>query len=281
MRSAYVQCVARFSWLIDALEKALSNSADGMVVGTEFVGRIDAERLPSEDEAVAVLRALEEVGALRRCERGWRLDHAQFEHSRGYRDGVRAALKESPAAPVEAVLCIAVPPGLDPEAEIRLRSEATDLRAALMEVLAAARSRLVVASPFWDADTAADVGEMLARRLEAGIRVDVLGRHGGAGDPGSEVLDARLGHYSSYRSHAWYRPSNVDPFGVQTFHFKAVVADNGARAYLGTANLTTSGLRSRMELGVILSGAIARRLARVLDVVLALAQGGRSGPTTD
>jgi len=276
VRSAYVHCVARFPWLIDALEKELSNSADGMVIGTEFVGRIEAERLPSEDESVAVLRALEELGALRRCERGWKLDHAQFEMSKGYRDGVRAALKESPAAPLDPVLCIAVPPGLDPEAEARLRSEATDLRAGLMEVLAAARLRLVVASPFWDAETAADVGEMLARRLEAGVRVDVLGRHA-VGDPGSEVLEARLRRYPSYRSHSWYRPSDADIFGVQTFHFKVVIADDGAQAYLGTANLTASGLRSRMELGVILSGDIARRLARVLDVVLDMARGEWGG----
>ena len=58
---------------------------------------------------------------------------------------------------------------------------------------------------------------------------------------------------------------------IQTFHFKAAVADQGTKAYLGSANLTTSGLRSRMELGVILTGEVAGQLHRVIVAALALA----------
>ena len=51
-------------------------------------------------------------------------------------------------------------------------------------------------------------------------------------------------------------------------HFKAISADRGQRAYLGSANMTVLSLRSRMELGVILGGAAASQLDRILRVVL-------------
>jgi hypothetical protein len=48
--------------------------------------------------------------------------------------------------------------------------------------------------------------------------------------------------------------------------------DGGRRAWLGTANFTTSNLRSRMELGFVVSGPQALALSRVLDLVLGLAK---------
>lgn len=59
---------------------------------------------------------------------------------------------------------------------------------------------------------------------------------------------------------------------MQTFHFKVAIADEGKTAYLGSANLNTAGLRSRMELGVILSGEASRKLYRVIMTALGLAK---------
>jgi phosphatidylserine/phosphatidylglycerophosphate/cardiolipin synthase-like enzyme len=67
---------------------------------------------------------------------------------------------------------------------------------------------------------------------------------------------------------SWFEGSGSD---TQTFHFKAISADRGTRAYLGSANMTVSSLRSRMELGVVLTGKVAEELDRVLRVVLTLA----------
>jgi len=59
-----------------------------------------------------------------------------------------------------------------------------------------------------------------------------------------------MGHKCSILS--WYEGAGTE---TQVFHFKAVSADTGQRAYMDSANMTVSSLRSRMELGVILRGA--------------------------
>ena len=53
--------------------------------------------------------------------------------------------------------------------------------------------------------------------------------------------------------------------------FKAISADRGHRGYMGSANMTISSLRSRMELGVILRGTAAAQLDRILRVVVTMA----------
>jgi phosphatidylserine/phosphatidylglycerophosphate/cardiolipin synthase-like enzyme len=109
---------------------------------------------------------------------------------------------------------------------------------------------------------------LVRKKLASGTQVSILGRFSRdlpaevrsqlkkiSDDPGCAVL-------------SWFEGTGTD---TQTFHFKAISADHGQRAYLGSANMTVSSLRSRMELGVILSGTIARQLDRILRVVLTIA----------
>jgi phosphatidylserine/phosphatidylglycerophosphate/cardiolipin synthase-like enzyme len=146
---------------------------------------------------------------------------------------------------------------------------AADLRSAVVGLIASAEARLVLASPFWDEETADELYAVLARRIDAGVRVHLLGRSlGGSSQAGLvlEELSRRLG--AACRTFTWSRPAAVDPLGWETFHFKAAIAD-GQRAYLGTANFTVGGLRSRMELGFVAQGPLASAIARILDAVLA------------
>lgn len=136
-------------------------------------------------------------------------------------------------------------------------------------------ARIVLAAPFWDRATALQLSELLERRLTAGVCVDILTRSAAKTGDGYAVLASRLGSHPQLRLYRWYERNSADMFGAQTFHFKAVVIDDGARAYLGSANMTAGGLRSRMELGTELQGEGARTLARVLDVVLAILRPAR------
>jgi phosphatidylserine/phosphatidylglycerophosphate/cardiolipin synthase-like enzyme len=54
---------------------------------------------------------------------------------------------------------------------------------------------------------------------------------------------------------------------IETFHAKLFLAD-GARAYIGSANMTGSSFDRSVELGVILSGEAARQLSRLVDAIL-------------
>jgi phosphatidylserine/phosphatidylglycerophosphate/cardiolipin synthase-like enzyme len=155
--------------------------------------------------------------------------------------------------------------------EHELRMETTDLLHSLSEMIASAQSRIILASPFWDATTANELASLLLRRLAAGVDVDILSRFANNDDAGGIVLKKRLSGQPRCRLFRWYE-EHGNSSGRQTFHFKAVAIDDGRRGWLGSANFTNSGLRMVMELGVILSGADAQSLYRVLNLVLDIAR---------
>lgn len=274
MTTGYVAGLARLGWLLDDLESALDSASGSLRVDSGFARANARARLPTDDEITAAIHALAFLGVLTPQADGWRLDREQWDAQASYRRGVRDALTflavQAPATePVR--LCVATPPGLSPATDAKLRLGALDLRAVIVDLIASAREELVLASPFWDDDTVAEIGPLLARRLDTGARVELLGRFGSRGVAVGPEL-TQLAMHPRCRLHGWYDLDPDDQFGSRTFHFKAVVADGGTRAYLGTANLTVSGLRSRMEIGTLLTGAVARQLAEMIRIVLSLAR---------
>lgn len=272
MSEIYIRIASRLGWLLQASEAALAVCADGMKLDLTFFRRLEGHRLPSEDEALAVAEALISLGVLRRKKAGFSLDLSTLLEKTEYCRGVRDVLSTHSLQTNSAVkLCAALPVGLDELVERALRWNTVDMRANLLEIIASAKTWIALASPFWDAETASELAEVLRRRLEAGVIVDILGRFEGQND-GVRQLQDKLSGYENCQLFAWSEKSSVDRFRKQTFHFKAVVSDDGAKAYLGTANLTTSGLRSRMELGVILDGEVAHQLAQIVKVTLSIAR---------
>jgi phosphatidylserine/phosphatidylglycerophosphate/cardiolipin synthase-like enzyme len=58
--------------------------------------------------------------------------------------------------------------------------------------------------------------------------------------------------------------------GVETFHAKLVLAD-ATRAYVGSSNMTWGSLEHSMELGLVVAGAAAKRLAILTDAIVGIA----------
>jgi phosphatidylserine/phosphatidylglycerophosphate/cardiolipin synthase-like enzyme len=254
------------------LESKLGALPDDADITVRSIQRFSLDRSPSDEEVLAALHGLTALGVLSRHGSRWRLHRAQLDATEGYRRGIRDGIEvaRSTARLSPPTLCAALPVGLPSKVEVKLRAAAVDLRAALFDIVAAARSRVVLASPFWDAETAEELCTLLERRMAAGVQVDLLGRQ--VTDRGLGVLYSRLGARPSCNVFAWHAPSTSDRYRTQTFHFKAGIADDGARAYVGSANFTTAGLRSRMELGVVLDGAAAAEVAMFVDTVLLVAQ---------
>lgn len=273
MSAEYVRAIERLPWLMLPLEERLARCDDGTVVNRAFVQGSVEGRLPSPDETAVATNALTTIGILQQAGKsGYLLNKARLVQTAGYRTGVREALAHWDAEVDEQPLLFAsIPSGMPASAEREIRAHAVDLRAGVVDVLLSARERIVLASPFWDQSTAEELSVMLSRRLEAGVAVDILGRFN-KDDEALDTLTSRLSGHELARFFAWHVSDPNDPFGSQTFHFKAAVADGGARAYVGSANLTISGLRSRMELGVLLRGESALKVARILEIVLGLSQ---------
>jgi hypothetical protein len=137
----------------------------------------------------------------------------------------------------------------------------------IFDIIVSARNRVIIASPFWDKGTGQELTELFEKRLASGIVIEVLGRVDGGKDNTFQDLAKRFIGRSGIRFYNWYKPDTNWQL-TQTFHFKAAASDNGVKAYLGSANMTYGGLRSRMELGVLLQGHAARTLASVLGTIL-------------
>jgi phosphatidylserine/phosphatidylglycerophosphate/cardiolipin synthase-like enzyme len=269
---AYATAAGRLNWLMDALETKLDSLPNGSVITSEFVRSSCPGRRSTADEAAVVLGALEDIEVVTMGPNGYILQGSGLAMTARFRAGVRAGLAVRTEPDPGVRLCAALPSGLPAAVESALRIRTEDLRGVVVDLVAGAREELVLVSPFWDAATVDEIGPMLLQRLGAGVRVRVLGRFG-TGTPTIESNAlARLALHPRCHLLSWYEASQDDPFGARTFHFKAAIADSGLRAYLGTANFTTSGLRSRLEIGVILEGAAACRLAEIAEAVLTLAR---------
>lgn len=233
-------------------------------------------RFLSDDEVRLCCRALTAIGILLPSRDAYQLDLDALTASTGYRLGVReglAVIGEGPTGGAVRLAC-SLPPSLDPRQAAAIGRETSDLTGGLIDLIASSRDHLLLASPYWDDATVEQIAPLLVRRLEAGVSVDILARSASAySDVGRPVanLATRLSSWPEARVHTWFEQDSTDLWGSRTFHFKAAVADYGRSAYLGTANFTSGGLWSRLELGVFLTPPLAEQLYRVLASVLELA----------
>jgi len=266
-RAIYLRAVAIVPWLLKDLEAALERSRDGDVVDPGFVRQHCRGRTPSREETALALKGLTNVGILRKAGSNLTVDRNVFDATSGYRCGVWEVLAlpkrvddQSPS------LCVGLPPQIPKAARDLISVQASDLRSAIVSVISAANRRLVLASPFWDVKTAAEIGELARRRASVGTKIDVLGRS--ASDRAMNTLVKIFAAAPGFRLFKWYQPRPAS--STMTFHFKAVIADDGQRAYVGTANLTEAGLRSTMELGFIVGPQPGRQVSCILDAVIGM-----------
>jgi hypothetical protein len=272
---AYVFALRSHPWLLPAVEDALQNMPAGGVEDISKVVRtlrVRGGRPLTDGDTLIALTALSDLGVLRREGIRYAFDRDKFSATEGLRAGIRSTLKilsdERSSDTSEAQLCVSLPPTLSPAAEHVIHESSTDLRSSLLDVIASAEKTLIVASPFWDAGTAADMVILVRKKLASGTQVAILGRF--SRDLPAQVRSEleKVSHDPACSVLSWFEGTGNE---TQTFHFKAISADHGRRGYLGSANMTVSSLRSRMELGVILSGGVAKQLDRVLRIVLTMA----------
>lgn len=273
MTGRYAQALLRLAWLLDSMETQIASASESFALSKAELRNIAGSRRATSDEIAASLAALSELGAVRSLGTDWIFDAREFARSSEYRRGVRDGIEAVPGLGTgDGVrLLAALPPTLDEELRERLPGGLGDLRSAVVNLIASAEKRIVLASPFWDEETVDELFGLLSRRAAAGVRIDLLGRAVGGPSSSGIALKSLADHLDPDLTKAvsWFRSASKDRFGSETFHFKVAIAD-GARAYLGTANFTSPSLRSRMELGIVASGGLASTLEKLVDLVLGL-----------
>jgi PLD-like domain len=272
---AYVLAAKSHSWLLPPVEDALKDLDSNVGSDVSKLGRnirTPEGRPISDDEILVAFNALCDLGVLERNGPRYIFNRAQFEATLELRRGIQstvAVLRESGSEPASSVqLCVSLPPNLSPVAEHVIRESSTDLRGSLLDVVASAKESLIVASPFWDAGTTSDMVSLTRKKLGSGVRVWLLGRFSEELPHDVKLELHKIGSEPGCAILSWFEGSGRE---TQTFHFKAISADRGQRGYVGSANMTVSSLRSRMELGVILTGDAASQLERILRVVITMA----------
>lgn len=271
--NVYVSAIRTHPWLLPVVEASLVQLDDGAIQEPSRLAR--SLRSPkgrpiSNDEARVALNALCDLGVMERDGLRYRFDKARFQATEQLRIGVQETLRilALSSAPTDVQLCVSLPPSLSAAAEHIIRESSTDLRSGMLDVIANAAESIILASPFWDAGTTAEMISLVQRKLNAGVQTSILGRFSHDLPPNIRAELCKVASDPNCQILSWFES---DGGNTETFHFKAVSVDRGLRAYMGSANMTVSSLRSRMEFGVILSGSVASQLDRVLRVVITMA----------
>lgn len=271
----YILTLKSHPWLLPAVEDALrvlpaATTGDISKMARTFRAR--GGRPISDGELLMAFNALCELGVLERKGSQYILNRDRLVATEELRTGARTALQilddSMTSDAVDVQLCVSLPPALSAVAQQVIRESSTDLRSSLIDVIASAKQSLIVASPFWDAGTTTEMVTLVGKKLASGVHVSLLGRFSQDLPANVKSQLEKISHNPACAVLSWFEGVGAD---TQTFHFKAISADRGQRAYLGSANMTTSSLRSRMEVGVIMGGNAAAQLDRILRVVLTLA----------
>jgi hypothetical protein len=156
-----------------------------------------------------------------------------------------------------------VPPGVElPERARDLQRRG--LAARILEVLASADERTLLASPYWSDAGIENLWDGLARSVELGLPVTLAGARA---DPDRDDLAVMLSLARRLRDAGASQVTALQylpPRKYSLFHGKLVC---GRIGYLGSANLTGAGLGEHVEVGIPLDEVDVGRAWWLLDVL--------------
>lgn len=136
-------------------------------------------------------------------------------------------------------------------------------------IVRAAKRRLVVMTPFFDSTGAAWLQRLFSTASTGIERILIL----------RSLEDLKRKDYPAGFDFIapWLKSQSVRVFnysitrqdgGRETFHAKTVLCDRST-AYLGSSNVTAASLEHSMEMGVVLQGHAAAKIAEIVDAVIA------------
>jgi len=238
--------------------------------------------LPAAQEALVLgcLRQAETLGLITQVSNlGWRLMSAPMDLNR-FADLLAAAghYVQNVHKDQDTVWVALTRPAKPSQLETALENlgvRSTELEAtdeSLVSLASQARERLRVMTPFLDSHGAEWVCDLFNRTMPHVRRELVLRYASNASHTnfpeGLRTSSARFRELGVIIFD--YALSREDVKGVETFHAKLVLAD-ATRAYVGSSNMTWGSLEHSMELGLVVTGAAAKRLAVLTDAIIKIA----------
>lgn len=137
----------------------------------------------------------------------------------------------------------------------------------IRRTLLESKSHVVILNPFFDEGGVTEIIDNLKELLNRGIRVSIVTRYlSGKNDKNRKLLKALLENSFVHKHLKLYE--FVSDKGWKDLHAKAIIIDNGERAYVGSANLTNFSLGENFEIGVLIEGIEAKRLNDLFKFII-------------
>ena len=144
-----------------------------------------------------------------------------------------------------------------------------DTKDSLVELASQAQRRLVIVSPFLDAEGLRWIVQLFEATAEKAVDRMLIVR--GRDRVENEVLCNQQSRLSSENISVLSYAITHDPAfrspAIETFHAKILLADND-KAYIGSANMTRWSRDFSMECGVILKGPSVKPVATLVEAIM-------------
>ncbi|MBI3525966.1 MAG: hypothetical protein HY066_15845 [Betaproteobacteria bacterium] len=141
-----------------------------------------------------------------------------------------------------------------------------DTRETLPSIAENATERFVVMTPFLD-EVGGEILLALFRHVRPLVRKQLILRANAEGVLPSGYMSS-AGQLAGLGVETFnFRLEKAEASGMETFHAKVVLADD-EKAYVGSSNMNKWSFQYSLELGLLVSGKAARRIAQVVDAVM-------------
>lgn len=160
----------------------------------------------------------------------------------------------------ETEIVLTAPPELDPEQFLRTPYRAT--LGAITQLVATARTHIVLGSPFLEFNEilhVGPIGQALAAAMQRGVCVDLVSMASSL----AGIAGIRAAHAAPGRLRLFQAGANRSDGRTIGSHAKFCMVDR-EHGYLGSANFTENGMTRHLEFGVLVHGTAARSLWDVL-----------------
>jgi phosphatidylserine/phosphatidylglycerophosphate/cardiolipin synthase-like enzyme len=148
-----------------------------------------------------------------------------------------------------------------------------DTKDSLIELASKAEHRLVIVSPFLDAEGLEWIGELFEATAGKDIQRLMIVR--GRDQVETEVLRANQSRLTAFGvrilGYAILHDPSLRTLPIETFHAKILLAD-ADKAYIGSANMTRWSRDLSMECGVIIKGPCVKPVATLVNAVIGVSE---------
>lgn len=142
---------------------------------------------------------------------------------------------------------------------------------AILDLITSAHKEIIILNPFFDKNGVELLSAEVYKKLSQGVSIHIITRYSGDKNINNRKSLNKMIEYmrsiSNYKKILRIYDYNYENeiYKSKTFHAKAIIVDEGIKAYIGSANLTGWGLDEQLELGTLIEDKNAQVLYNIIE----------------